>query len=329
MVEESSSERVNMNEKQQVATGKLSLSMLIDISTPGAIFLSAIAPAVFGFILALETGVPISVPLLITLLLIPALFNASINLINDYFDYVRGNDTNENIFGETDSPLAFNQVKNPKPVFWIGLLCLLIGGLLGIYVIYKAGFVPLVIGIIGAIAVLTYSGGKYSVSHLPIGEPVAGFVMGGLIPLGVFTSLTGILDLIVLIKSIPMMLIVAQFMLVNNTCDIERDKIAGRRTLPIVLGRKKIHAVAAGFTALWVLSMLFSTIFWYPIAAPVILIMIFILRKRLITIYTGPRLSSTKIQDVWNMVVVATAIGIWYPIAVLIHILIIKLLSMQ
>ena len=329
MVEESSSERVNMNKKQQVAAGKITLSMLIDISTPGAIFLSAIAPAVFGFILALETGEPISVPLLITLLLIPTLFNASINLINDYFDYVRGNDTHENIFGETDSPLAFNQVKNPKPVFWIGLLCLLLGGLLGIYVIYKAGYVPLIIGIIGAIAVLTYSGGKFSVSHLPIGEPVAGFVMGGLIPLGVFTSLTGILDWTVLIKSIPMMLIVSQFMLVNNTCDIERDKIAGRRTLPIVLGRKKTHGVAAGFTALWVLSMFFSAFFWYPLANPIILIMIFILRKRLKTIYTGPRLSSTKIQDVWNMVVVATAIGIWYPIAVLIHILIIKLLSVQ
>ena len=329
MVEESSSERVNMNKKQQVAAGKITLSMLIDISTPGAIFLSAIAPAVFGFILALETGEPISVPLLITLLLIPTLFNASINLINDYFDYVRGNDTHENIFGETDSPLAFNQVKNPKPVFWIGLLCLLLGGLLGIYVIYKAGYVPLIIGIIGAIAVLTYSGGKFSVSHLPIGEPVAGFVMGGLIPLGVFTSLTGILDWTVLIKSIPMMLIVSQFMLVNNTCDIERDKIVGRRTLPIVLGREKIHGVAAGFTALWVLSMVFSAFFWYPLASPIILIMIFILRKRFKTIYTGPRLSSTKIQDVWNMVVVATAIGIWYPIAVLIHILIIKLLSVQ
>ncbi len=328
MVEESSSERVNMNKKQQVATGKLTLSMLIDISTPGAIFLSAIAPAVFGFILALETGVQISIPLLIILLLIPALFNASINLINDYFDYVRGNDTNENIFGETDSPLAFNQVKNPKPVFWIGLLCLLVGGLLGIYVIYKTGYIPLIIGIVGAIAVLTYSGGKFSVSHLPIGEPVAGFVMGGLIPLGVFTSLTGILDWTVLIKSIPMMMIVSQFMLVNNTCDIERDHIVGRRTLPIVLGRDKIHYVAALFTVLWVASMIFSSFFWYPIAAPIIIIMIILLRKRLKIIYTGPRLSSTKIPDVLNMVIVATAIGICYPISVLIHILIIKFLSL-
>lgn len=328
MVEESSSERVNMNKKQQVATGKLTLSMLIDISTPGAIFLSAIAPAVFGFILALETGVQISIPLLIILLLIPALFNASINLINDYFDYVRGNDTNENIFGEIDSPLAFNQVKNPKPVFWIGLLCLLVGGLLGIYVIYKTGYIPLIIGIVGAIAVLTYSGGKFSVSHLPIGEPVAGFVMGGLIPLGVFTSLTGILDWTVLIKSIPMMMIVSQFMLVNNTCDIERDHIVGRRTLPIVLGRDKIHYVAALFTVLWVASMIFSSFFWYPIAAPIIIIMIILLRKRLKIIYTGPRLSSTKIPDVLNMVIVATAIGICYPISVLIHILVIKFLSL-
>ena len=152
--------------------------------------------------------------------------------------------------------------------------------------------------------------------------------MGGLIPLGVFTSLTGILDWTVLIKSIPMMMIVSQFMLVNNTCDIERDHIVGRRTLPIVLGRDKIHYVAALFTVLWVASMIFSSFFWYPIAAPIIIIMIILLRKRLKIIYTGPRLSSTKIPDVLNMVIVATAIGICYPISVLIHILIIKFLSL-
>lgn len=318
-----------MAKEQQTASGKLTLAIIIDCCTPGAIFLSALAPAVLGLFFAIETGVSLSIPLVIFSLLIPVLFNASINLINDYFDYIRGNDTSENIFGETDSPLAFNKISNPNPIFWIGLLCLAVGTFLGLFIIYTVGYKPAIIGIIGAIAVLTYSGGKYSVSHLPVGEPVAGFVMGGLIPLGVFASLTGIIDLTILIKSIPMMLIVSQFMLVNNTCDIERDKIVGRRTLPIILGRDKIHIVAAIFTFIWILSMLFSSIFWYYFGCPIIILMIILLRKRFVTIYTGSRLSSTKIPDVLNMVVVATAVGICYPISILIHILIIKLLSVQ
>lgn len=267
-----------------------------------------------------------SVPLVAIVLLIPVLFNASINLINDYFDYIKGNDTADNIYGEGDAPLAFNKIQNPKPVLWVGFLCLLLGSLLGIYVIHQAGIKPLIIGGIGAIAVLTYSGWQTSVSYLPIGELVAGFVMGGLIPLGVYSSLTGTIDWFILYKSIPMMLIVSQFMLVNNTCDIERDKAVGRKTLSIVIGRENIHKVAACFTFLWIFTMLHVSLFWYTLGSPIVIAMVFMLRRRFVTIYTGPRLSSTKIPDVWNMVKVATGVGVCYPLSILLHILLIKLM---
>ena len=35
------------------------------------------------------------------------------------------------------------------------------------------------------------------------------------------------------------LLVVSQFMLENNTCDMERDYAAGRRTLPMYLGRTR------------------------------------------------------------------------------------------
>lgn len=315
-----------MQGEQQAATGKLTLSILIDCCTPGAIWLSALAPAVLGVFFAMETGVSLQVPLVAVVLLIPVLFNASINLINDYYDYIQGNDTNENIFGETDAPLAYNKIENPKPVLWAGFLCLLVGGLLGLYVISQAGFKPLIIGAIGAISVLTYSGWKNSVSYLPIGELVAGFVMGGLIPLGVYTSLTGQIDWSLLYKSIPMMLIVSQFMLVNNTCDMERDSAVGRRTLSIVIGRQHIHKVAAIFTFVWIITMLHISIVWYTIGSPIIILMIFLFRRKFAKIYTGQRTKETKIEDVWNMVQVATMVGILYPISILIHILVMKLL---
>lgn len=317
-----------MKEEQQVVMGKLTLPIIIDCCTPKAIWLSALAPAVLGVFFAMETGVSLSAPLVAIVILIPVLFNASINLINDYFDYIKGNDTAENIYGNSDAPLAFNKIQNPKPVLWAGFLCLLIGSLLGIYVINQAGVKPLIIGGIGALAVLTYSGWKTSVSYLPIGEPVAGFVMGGLIPLGVYTSLTGTIDWFILYKSIPMMLIVSQFMLVNNTCDMERDKAVGRKTLSIVIGRENAHKVAACFTFLWIFTMLHVSLFWYTLGSPIIIAMIVKLRKQFVTIYTGPRLSTTKIPDVWNMVQVATGVGVFYPVSILLHILLIKLMML-
>lgn len=315
-----------MGGEQQAATGKLTLSVMIDCSTPGAIWLNALAPAVLGVFFAMETGVLLSVPLVAVVILIPILFNASINLINDYYDYVQGNDTNENIYGEGDAPLAFNKITNPRPVLYVGLACLLFGGLLGIYIIFQSGFVPLIIGCIGVIAILTYSGWKTSVSYLPISELVSGFVMGGLIPLGVYASLTGQIDWLILYKCIPMMLIVSQFMLVNNTCDMERDKNVGRKTLSIVIGRKNAHKVAALFTFIWIFTMLHVSIFWYTIGCPIIIAMIIVHRKKFTKIYTGQRLKETKIEDVWNMVQVATSVAIFYPISILVHILVMKLL---
>lgn len=315
-----------MIREQQAATGKLTLSILIHATTPGAIYLSALAPAVFGVFMVMEAGVSIMTPLVAVAVLIPMLFNASVNLINEYCDYVSGNDTLDTIYYEGDNPLVYNNISNPKPVFWCGLLCLLVGVLLGIYVIYQSGPLPAIIGAVGAVTVLTYSGGKKSVSYLPLGEPVAGFALGGLVPLGVYASLTGQVEWLVLYKSIPMMLIVSQFMLVNNTCDIERDVVVGRRTLPILIGRDNARKVAAGYTFLWIIVMLHTSVFWYTLGCPLILGMLFKMRHRFRKIYTGERLPSTKPEDTWNMVVVASAVGICYPLSVLVHILLIRLL---
>jgi len=96
--------------------------------------------------------------------------------------------------------------------------------------------------------------------------------------------------------------------------------------LSIVVGRKNIHKVAAIFTFVWIISMLHISIVWYTIGSPIIILMIFLFRRKFAKIYTGQRTKETKIEDVWNMVQVATMVGILYPISILIHILVMKLL---
>ncbi len=310
-----------METKKQIqGGGRITLPILINIANPGAIILSALAPAIIGVVLAYERVGRLPVFFTIIVVMIPLLFNASIDLLNDYYDFVRGNDTSENIVDEADAPLAYNNITDVKPVLWAGLGCLFIGVLLGIYVVLQTGAVPLIIGCIGAITVLTYSAGKLPLSYLPIGEIVAGFVMGGLIPLGVFSALTGTIDYWVLYKSIPMMLIVAHFMLVNNTCDIERDEQVGRRTLPILIGREKAKKLCTLMTAVWVIQMLHVVLAWYPLGTPAIIVMLLLFGKAFIGMCEEERTTDTKLKDVGHVAGAAFGVAIFLPIAFLIQI---------
>lgn len=300
---------------------KITVGIAIDAMTLPAVLLSATAPALLGVLLAIEKVGRIPPLLTISLLLIPTLMNAAVNILNDYFDYISGNDTKENIAYEGDAPFAYHRVENPKPALWIGAGLFALAGIMGIYVIARTGILPAIIGIAGGIIAMTYSGTKLATSYLPIGEPLAGFTMGGLIPLGVYAALTGGIDWMVLYKTIPMMLIVSQFMLLNNTCDMERDRLAGRRTLPILLGQKKSQKLAKVLSVIWILQLLHVVITWYSYGLILILGMLILVRKSYAQIFQNERSQETKISATLPLVSVAMGIAIAYPLAVAVHLL--------
>jgi 1,4-dihydroxy-2-naphthoate octaprenyltransferase len=191
-----------------------------------------------GTLLALDfTGV--FSPLLSgVLLLIVILMQSSANTLNDYYDFVKGLDTKENSDDPEDAVLVYNAVK-PASVLRLALGFLAAAGLLGLYVVVSSGPAPLLAGLAGAAAVIFYSASPLPVSFLPLGELISGFVMGGLIPFGVYTALTGRLDFSILLFSVPCVIGVGLVMMTNNLCDIERDHAAGRKTLPVLLGRER------------------------------------------------------------------------------------------
>lgn len=315
--------RVNTMEQNKTKKGEgfLTPPMMMTIINPGAIIISALAPTILGIFLAAEKLGRLPFIMTVVVIAIPALFNASVNLLNDYFDYIRGNDTKDNIADAADAPLAYYQIQDPKPVLRLGVFCLTAGIILGLYVIWQSGPIPLIIGAIGVLAVLAYSAGKLPISHYPVGELFAGFVMGGLIPLGVYSAFTGQINGLVLYKSIPCMITVAQLMLLNNTCDIERDSQAGRKTLPILLGREKSLMLCKVLTVVWVIQMLQSIITWYRLGTVVILVLLFLSRKAFLGILQGKRTADTKNADIAAVAGAGLTVAVGYPLSILLHLL--------
>lgn len=301
--------------------GRITPRMLVDMINPGAVLLSALAPALLGVLLAVEARGAVSPWIAAVAVLIPVLMNASIDLLNDYYDFVRGNDTAENISSETDAPLAYHHVADPAPVKRLGIALLVLALALGAWVVAVAGWIPGVIGVSGALIVLAYSGGSHPLSHLPVGEVVAGSTMGGLIPLGVYSALTGRADALVVWKAVPMMLIVAQFMLVNNTCDIERDRQAGRRTLPILIGRAAARKVCTGLTLFWCAQMALVTALWYPKGLAVLAVMFLLCGRGFLAMCRTHRTPEGKEAAVGPVALASLGVAAGYPLALLVHLL--------
>ena len=165
----------------------------------------------------------VNLVLLGLLLLICVFMQSSVNVFNDYFDYTKGTDSLENSSEDAfDAVLVYNNL-NPKSVLALAIGYLVCAGIIGVYIVYSCGWIPLLIGLIGAIVVVIYSGGKTPISYLPIGEFISGIVMGSLIPLACTYVLSGVLDFFVLVLSIPLAVGIGMILATNNTCDIEKD----------------------------------------------------------------------------------------------------------
>lgn len=303
------------------STGRVTLRIAVDTTTPAAVLLTGLAPALVGLLLAVEAEGAVPVGLAVLLLLIPSLMNAAAASLNDYFDYVRGNDTAENVVSEQDGPLAYHQVENPIVVLWFAVALLVTAAAMGGYVIWHVGPLPAWIGMVGGLVAVTYSWGVLPTSYMPIGEPLAGFVLGGLVPLGVYAGLTGRLEPLVLFKSVPMMLIVTQFMLVNNTCDMERDYSAGRRTLPILIGRAAAQRLSDILNWLWIGQMVFVLAIWYRPGIFVILIVLPICLKGIFYTFRYDRTRQNKVPATAAVATIALGVAVGYPLALLTSIL--------
>lgn len=219
-------------------------------------------------------GGKISLLMALVLFLICVLMQSAVNVFDDYFDYKKGTDTQENSSKDKfDAVLVYNRV-NPKSVLALGVSLLVAAFLLGLYVIACCGWVPLAIGIVGALVVVAYAGGKLPLSHLPVGEVVSGFVMGGLIPLACTYALMGYLDWFVLIFAVPIMLGIGMINATNNTCDIEKDKLVERHTLAVKLGRKRAPKVYRALVVIWIASIVTLVALRYSTSLPCVMLML-------------------------------------------------------
>ncbi|MGI6105046.1 MAG: prenyltransferase [Raoultibacter sp.] len=294
---------------------RLSPKLIMQLAAPHT-WPAAILPVLLSSVVALSHTHTLSLLMVLALLCICILMQAAVNTINDYYDFVKGTDTVENQDDPEDAVLVYNNIR-PRSALYLALSFLAAALCIGVYVIVWAGWIPLVIGVIGAVIIFLYSAGKSPISYLPIGEFVSGFTMGGLIPLACYQALTTSFSWMMLLYSLPIMLGIGLIMFTNNTCDIEKDILAGRKTQSVLLGlvraRKTYHAVVL----LWLLSIIVLVAFFYPHGSIVCIFMLLLMYPSLQAMFRNPLIPETRGQAMATCLTLNIGLGAFYAAAIL------------
>jgi 1,4-dihydroxy-2-naphthoate polyprenyltransferase len=166
---------------------------------------------------------------------------------NSYWDFLRGVDTADT---DVEKWKALVQRSIDPAVAW--RLSWLMFGLAAIFglalgALFDWRVVP--VGAVCMVVALLYSGGPKPIAGLPVGEVFAGGLLGFvLIVLSAFVQ-AGSFDVRAAWLGLPSTVLIATILSVNNACDIEGDRRAGRRTLAVALGlpraERLIHLQAA------------------------------------------------------------------------------------
>lgn len=193
-------------------------------------------------VIAVSTGLTISFwrtgqidPINGVLTYIGVLFlHASVDLLNDYWDYKRGIDsaTNRTKFSGGTGVLP-EKLLSPKAVYSAGIVFLILGAAIGTYFVVTKGITVAVILGFAVAAIYFYS---TTIVNAGLGELFVA-IKGAMIVLGTYYVQTTSIDPAAVLIGGIVGLLSATVLFVNSFPDYSADKAGGRRTLVIMLGR--------------------------------------------------------------------------------------------
>jgi len=165
------------------------------------------------------------------------------NAINEYVDYRSGVDR----FVADDKRTPFSGGKKTiidgkltlKENLIIGILTISAGCLIGVLAVLLREFNIFWIGLAGVFFALFYSLPPLKFSYRGLGETVVGITFGPLITSGTYLLQAHIIDLPVLLISLPLGFLIANVLWINQYPDFEADLQGNKRNSLVRLGKEK------------------------------------------------------------------------------------------
>jgi len=216
-------------------------------------FLQAtIIPVVLGGVIAWQSsaGKLFHWDLFLLTILGASLIHIATNMLNDYFDYKSGNDLmvkHQNPFAGGGRILTAGVI-SPSKHLAVSLSSLGIGCLIGFYLVFAQGLPMLFwLGLVGVISAYFYVGPPLKLAYRGVGEIIVGLNFGPIMTLGSYYVQTGSWSIAALtepfLASLPIGLLIAAVLWINEFPDVDADRAVGKKTLVLRLGHLRSVSV--------------------------------------------------------------------------------------
>ena len=221
-------------------------------------------PIFVGAAVANLSGFPVDWGWLGLTLLGGSLLHIGTNTANDYFDHTSGTDeANYNYmvpFSGGSRSIQMGLI-SAKGMLTVAIVSFALSAVVGIPLIQKAGMSVLWLGLIGFLSGLFYTAPPFRfASRKGLGELLIGLNFGPLMVAGSALVQTGQLLPEAFLAGIPIGLLVAAIVYVNEFPDHDGDKATGKDTLIVVFGPEKarigyVLLVAGAFISIVVMAL--------------------------------------------------------------------------
>ena len=162
--------------------------------------------------------------------------HASVDLLNDYWDFKRGIDTKTTRTKMSGGTGVLPEgLLKPSTVYRAGVMFLIIGSLIGSYFVITYG---ILIAIILGFAILSIYFYSTKIADSGLGEFFVG-VKGSMIVIGAFYIQSGQVNIESILAGIVVGTLSSLVLFIASFPDHDADKSKGRKTLVIVVGKEK------------------------------------------------------------------------------------------
>ncbi len=177
-------------------------------------------------------------PVTLAALLCAFLIQIGTNFANDYFDHKKGADTDERIGFERAT--ASGQI-SPQKMLAATILTMALAFLCGLYLVWHAGWIVLLIGILCLVCGILYTGGPFPLGYNGLGDLFV-FLFFGIVAV-MTTYYVNALEwsLPSFWASCAVGALATNILVVNNLRDIEQDAPAGKNTLGVLFGENVLR----------------------------------------------------------------------------------------
>lgn len=193
---------------------------------------AAVIPVFVGSALAFRDGVFDLLPALVAMIC-AIIIQIGTNFANDYYDFKKGTDSDKRIGFKraTSSGLI-----SPEKMFKATYLTMGIAFLCGLFLVWHAGWVVLLIGVLSLIFGVLYTGGPYPLGYNGLGD-VFVFLFFGIIAVTTTFYVQSLeWSYVSFWASLAVGALATNILVINNLRDVETDVLTGKKTLGVLLG---------------------------------------------------------------------------------------------